>query len=176
MCCTSSHLNATHQVAPDEKTLDGLSILLLPSPEEDCCSYGEASPPLQSLGAGMPPCSPQSCHTEQFQMFLKRGRRCGGGGRSFWRITYNHGLTDQSSSELQYEPLSVPSRSWCPFYLLDHVFSRSAPSRRVLITGSITSPSPWRVTSSEKVCCVSLSPKLGSNKGVRSNLLTLITD
>lgn len=77
--------------------------------------------------------------------------------------------TDSRTShpQRQYELLSVPSRSWCPFYLLGHVFSRGAPSRRVLITGSITSPSLWRVTSSEKVCRVSLSPKLGSNKEAR---------
>lgn len=104
------NLNASDQVAPDEK--DGHSIFLSRRGSLQFLWNPPPQPslPVQSAGAGMPPCSPQSRHREHFQMFLKPAQACekmegrgGGGGCSFWRTTDSHGLTDQSAWELQYE-------------------------------------------------------------------------
>lgn len=74
------------------------------------------APPPYSVGAGMPQCSPQSCHREQFQMFSETSlglcwRKVGENGGV--ALPGGPGLMDQSVSELQYELLSVPSL-WCP--------------------------------------------------------------
>lgn len=99
-----------------------------------------SSLPLQS-GAGVPPCSPQSCHrtvpdVPETRPGLPSNKveeeKVGGGGLLC--------LEDQSASELQHDFLSVPSRAPDAVHLLSRVICPSAPSRRVLITGSITSP------------------------------------
>lgn len=119
MCWNFPNLNAIDQVAQDQKTVNGLPIL--PFLKENCCSFlfvtvpPPTLPPAplssflplapQSVGAGMPPCSPQSCHGEQFQMFLKPAQACAGvkwegeGGEvgEYWRTTYTQGLTQHQS-------------------------------------------------------------------------------
>lgn len=97
------------------------------------CSLCDPPPPfpLHSVGAGMPPCSPQSCHRELFQMLLKPARACAGvkwekmGGLLF--------LEDQDSRISQCQSYSMSfclyQVSGAPFYLLSCVFNPGAPLR-----------------------------------------------
>ena len=137
LCWNFPNLNATDQVAPDEDyRWTGPIFLPLLS---FCCSCRllqfmwppPSSLPLHSVGAGMPPCSPQSCHREQFQMFLKPARACAGvkwekmawGGLLF--------LEDQDSQISQRQSYSMSfclyQDSGAPVYLLSCVFNPGAP-------------------------------------------------
>ena len=120
------------------KTIGGLDpffFLLFPSAAVavycSLCDPPPSSLPLHSVGAGMPPCSPQSCHREQFQMFLKPARACAGvkwekmawGGLLF--------LEDQDSQISQRQSYSMSfclyQDSGAPVYLLSCVFNPGAP-------------------------------------------------
>lgn len=127
-------------------------------------------------GAGMSPRSPQSCHREHFQMFLKPARACASvkwmrvGVAPSREPLKTKDLKDQSVSQLQDETSQALS---APVYVLYHVFCPSAPSRRELIAGSVTSPSLLcPVTALNRLC---LKHKFGSNREVRGNVLTLVT-
>lgn len=138
------------------KTIGGLDpffFLFFPSAAVAVyCSLCDPPPPLYSVGAGMPPCSPQSCHREQFQMFLKPAWACAGVN---WEKM--GGLQDSWISQCQSYSMSfcLYQVSGAPFYLLSYVFNPGAPLRWELITGSTTSALLQLCVQLWEVCYVS---------------------